>query len=256
MIRSFFYSCLFCIFSVFTISCKQDSNEKPILIATAANMQEAMQLLVEDFTKKTGIKCQLVVSSSGKLTAQIKAGAPYNILVSADMKYPEEIYKSGYAITPPKVYAYGKLVLWSANSKITPSISFLKKDAIQHIAIANPKTAPYGRATEDVLSYYNLKELLMHKFVIGESISQTNQFIHSQAAEIGFTAMSTITSEKIKKKGNWVALDTNTYRPIKQCVIVINKEAESNKKAKNFYSYLSSKEAQLTLTKFGYSIYE
>lgn len=256
MIRSIFYSFIFCIINVFAISCEQDSNEKPIIIATAANMHEAMQALVKDFTKKTDIKCQLVISSSGKLTAQIKAGAPYNILVSANMKYPKEIYEAGYAVTPPKVYAYGRLVLWSANSKITPSISILKKDVIQHIAIANPKTAPYGKATEDVLSYYNLNELLKHKFVIGESISQTNQFINSQAAEIGFTAMSTITLEKLKNKGNWTSLDTTTYAPIKQGIIVINQDTKNNKKAKEFYSYISSKEAQLSLTKFGYSIHE
>lgn len=256
MIRSYFYSCILCFISVFTNSCKQDNKEKPIVIATAANMQEAMQLLTKDFTKKTGIQCQLVVSSSGKLTAQIKAGAPYNILVSANMKYPEEIYASGIAKTAPKIYAYGRLVLWSANSKINPSLSILKKDTIQHIAIANPKTAPYGVATEDVLLHHNLNESLKHKLVIGESISQTNQFINSQAAEIGFTSLSTVKSEKLKNKGHWIALDPVTYTPIAQGIIVINQDTEINKKAKEFYSYISSKEAQLSLTKFGYSIHE
>nr|WP_298503612.1 molybdate ABC transporter substrate-binding protein [uncultured Maribacter sp.] len=244
------------VFSILVFSCNQKNKENPIIIATAANMQEVMEFLITDFTKKTNIKCQLVVSSSGKLTAQIKAGAPYHILASANMKYPEEIYDSGLAIGIPKIYANGKLVLWTANTNITPSIALLKKDNIKHIAIANSKTAPYGAATKDVLEHYNLNEILKHKFVIGESISQTNQFVHSQAAEIGFTAMSTILSEKLENKGKWAAIDSTTYSPIKQGIVVIKQDLESNRKAKEFYAYISSKEAQLLLTKFGYSTHE
>lgn len=256
MKKTSFYSFIFIVFCIIISSCKQASKEATIVIATAANMQEAMQVLAKDFTQKTNIKCQLVTSSSGKLTAQIKAGAPYNILVSANMKYPEEIYASGLSKSAPKIYAYGKLVLWTANQKLAPSISLLKNDRISHIAIANPKTAPYGAATEEVLSFYNLNQSLKHKLVVGESISQTNQFIHSQAAEIGFTAMSTVTSEKLKNIGNWITIDSTIYSSIKQGIILINQDSESNKRAEEFYSYISSKEAQLILTKFGYSIHE
>ena len=127
MCRFFLNYCLIYFFSLFAISCQENVKERPILIATSANMQEAMEILIENFTKNTNIDCELIVNSSGKLTAQIKAGAPYNIFASANIKYPKEIYDSGLALNPPKIYGYGSLVLWSTNPKIKPSISLLKR---------------------------------------------------------------------------------------------------------------------------------
>ena len=120
--------------------------QKKINVAAAANVQFVLNELVKDFDNSTGIKTNVILSSSGKLTAQIKEGAPYDVFVSADMKYPQELYKSGYAIDSPKVYANGLLVLWTIQPGIKPvaDLSVLTSDAIKKIAIANPQTAPYG----------------------------------------------------------------------------------------------------------------
>ncbi|MEN7551731.1 molybdate ABC transporter substrate-binding protein [Rapidithrix thailandica] len=236
---------------------EQTGEAHPIVIATAANMQFAMQELTGQFTKSTGIDCEVVISSSGKLTAQIKEGAPYDVFVSANRKYPDELYKSGLAREPTKIYAYGKLVLWSMFKEITPSVESLSSEMIEHIALANPKTAPYGVAAIEVLKHYQLSDKLEGKLVYGESIAQTNQFIISKSAELGFTAMSVVLSPDMQGKGHWVALEEGIYTPIEQGVVVIQREkAVDTAQAQKFYEFLFSKEARQILESFGYSVDE
>lgn len=237
-------------------SCNSNTSNTKIIIATAANMQPAIAEISNSFSKRSGIKCKIVVSSSGKLTAQIKEGAPYNIFISANRKYPQEIYDHKLGLTIPKIYAYGKLVLWSAIDTITPSTSILKNANIKHIAVANPKTAPYGAAAIESLKNYNLYNAIESKLVFGESISQTNQFITSKSASIGFTALSVVLDKKMKNIGKWVAVDTTTYSPIAQDIIVIKQNAKENKNATAFYNYLFSKEGQEIIKKYGYSVNE
>ncbi len=225
-----------------------------ITIAVAANMQFAMKALTHTFAKEAGIECDLVISSSGKLTAQIKEGAPYDLFISADMKYPDVLYKAGLAIQKPEVYAYGKLVLWSMDSSIKPSLSILKSNRIKHIASANPKTAPYGVATIQVLKRDGLFNSVKSKLVYGESISQTNQFIISRSAQVGFTAKSVVLSPEMKGQGNWIELDPESYSPIAQGVIIIKRTQKEEANAQKFYNFLFSQEAKEILKNFGYSV--
>ncbi len=219
-------------------------------------MQFAIKKLSKVFTKKTGIECELVISSSGKLTAQIKEGAPFSIFVAANMKYPEAVYKSGLAAKPPKVYAHGKLVLWSALKEVKPSLELLTKEYINHIAVANPKTAPYGQAAIEVLQHFGLYEQVEKKLVYGESIAQTNQFITSKSAEIGFTAMAVVLSPEMEGVGKWVELDADDFEPIEQGVVIIRQEEEVLEKAIQFYEFLFSKEAKSILRNYGYFVGE
>ncbi|MEZ7496298.1 molybdate ABC transporter substrate-binding protein [Leeuwenhoekiella aequorea] len=242
-----------CLGSLF--SCTQHSDKK-LRIATAANMQFAIQQLTADFTARTGIECELVISSSGKLTAQIKEGAPYDLFVAADMNYPQAIYEAGFAQQKPEVYAYGKLVLWSYNDESLPLLRMLTDSTINHIAIANPRTAPYGSAAIAVLNAQKLYDSISHKLVFGESISQTNQFITSGAADIGFTALAVVKSTNLKNKGNWAVIDQSLYDPIAQGVVILKKDKKSEKDAQAFYSYLFSAEGQNILKDFGYSVDE
>ena len=234
------------------LGCGQEKKEN-IRIATAANMQFAMRELVKQFTSETGVGCDVVVSSSGKLTNQIEAGAPYDIFVSADMKYPEELHKKGLVHELPKVYAYGKLVLWSLYTMQTPSLKLLQESQIKHIAVTNPKTAPYGVAAMQVLDYYDLKKTLTNKLVFGESISQTNQFIISKAAEIGFTAKSIVLSPSMKNQGKYMEIDEKAYDKIQQGIVRIKRGDSENKSAKAFYDFVLSPEAQEILETFGYA---
>lgn len=241
------------LFFLLIVGCKEQKKDA-ITIAAAANMQFAIQEISEEFTKQTGIETELILSSSGKLTAQIKEGAPYDIFVAANMKYPKVLYQSRLTVAPPKIYAHGQLVLWSLYEDIIPSLEMLADTSITHIAIANPRTAPYGEAALEVLANKDIFDVVKSKLVYGESISQTNQFIVSKSAELGFTAKSVVLSTRMKGRGHWVLLDKNMYTPIHQGVVLIKKKSRNIEKAQQFYDFLFSTEAQEILEDFGYLV--
>lgn len=215
-------------------------------------MKFAMHELVKVFQHKTGEQCEIIVGSSGKLTAQIKEGAPYDIFVSADMKFPNTLFQSGLTIGKPQVYAYGSLVIWTMNTQLKADFESLFKKQVNHIALANPKTAPYGRAAEEVLKKKDIYEPLKTKFVYGESVGQTNQFIISYVAEIGFTAKSIVLSPNMKGKGNWKDVDTELYSPIKQGVVLLKNRDVHLEGAKKFQQFLFSDKGKEILNKYGY----
>ncbi|MBT0608118.1 molybdate ABC transporter substrate-binding protein [Aequorivita echinoideorum] len=232
-------------------SCAEKRVDK-IRIATAANMQFAMNDLAEKFKENTGIESEILTSSSGKLTAQIEAGAPFHIFVSADMKYPNTLFNKGFADEKPKIYAYGNLVLWTLNNSINLTLENLLDPNVKHIAIANPQTAPYGRATEEYLRKSGIYDSLRPKFVYGESISVVNRYIHSRSAEVGFTAKSVVLSPQMKNEGKWIEIAQENYGKIEQGALLLkNKSNEEN--AKKFYDFLFSDEAKLILERYGYS---
>ncbi|WP_074406742.1 MULTISPECIES: molybdate ABC transporter substrate-binding protein [Aquimarina] len=239
---------------IFLITACQQKSERKLTIAVAANMQFAMKELSRTFTDQTGIACDLIISSSGKLTAQIKEGAPFDVFVSADMKYPKELFDTGFTIKTPKIYGYGKLVMWSMIDTIDPSLETLKSSKIHHIAIANPKMAPYGLATIEILKRHNLYEDIKDKLVYGESVLQTNQFIISKSAEIGFTSKSVVLSPEMSNKGNWIDLKDTDYSAIAQGVVTLNQKNQED--AEKFYNFLSSADARKILENFGYSTKE
>ena len=245
--------CLFFLLFIFVSGCKDKQSEK-LTIAAAANMRFAITALVETFTAQTQIECETVIASSGKLTAQIIQGAPYDLFVSADMKYPEELSRQGLTVTPPNVYAYGKLVLWCVHDEVEPSLGILNEDFVQRIAIANPKTAPYGKAALEVLNHGSQYELLKDKLVYGESISQTSQFIVSGAALMGFTAKSVVLSPEIFGKGQWLEIDPSLYSPIEQGIVILNQNPEMIDKAQHFKQFLFSQEGKDILRQYGYKV--
>ena len=175
-----------------------DSRPGTLTIAAAANVQFAMDSLVQVFGHESGVECEVVVSSSGKLTAQISKGAPYDIFLSADMKYPKALFEEGHLAALPTVYAQGSLVLWQiGDSALMPELKDLTSENIESIAIANPSTAPYGVAALQLFDSLGLFDQLESKLIYGESIAQTNHFISSGAADLGFTSKSVVLSPQM-----------------------------------------------------------
>ena len=222
------------------------------MLATAANMKFAMEEIVAEFEKENEIEVSIITGSSGKLSAQIMEGAPYDIFVSADSFYPNEIVKAGKNNGLPRVYAYGKLIILSLNPSIKADINELLSDDINHIAIANPKTAPYGKAAEQALKYFDLFEKIKGKLVFGESVAQTNQFLISGAAEIAFTSKSTVYLLDKSQFRDYVELDKKSYKPIAQSAVLINNKKQPD--AEKFYLFLFSDKAKAILLKNGYDI--
>ncbi len=213
---------IFIVISVLLLSLPLTSFAGEITIAGAANVQFTLEDLKAEFTKETGIDVKTVIGSSGKLTSQIENGAPFDVFLSADMKYPETLYKEGFSLRSPKVYAYGVLVLWTMKElDLSKGVNVFNDPGIVKIALANPELAPYGRQAVNALKFYKLYEPLQKKLVLGESIAQANQFITTGAADIGFTAKSVVLASNMKDKGKWVEVEPQSYEPIAQGVIVL-----------------------------------
>ncbi|HYC42311.1 MAG TPA: molybdate ABC transporter substrate-binding protein [Noviherbaspirillum sp.] len=225
-----------------------------LTVAVAANVQYAFDDILTEFRKETGHELKAVYNSSGKFTAQIMNGAPFDVFLSADMEYPERLHKEGYAAAAPKIYAYGTLVLWTMKAlDLANWRTVLAGRSVAKIAVANPKTAPYGRETMKALAHGKLDEALAPKFVFGESISQTNQYIHSRAADAGFTAKSVVVSPEMKGQGKWIDLPKESYQPIAQGIVVLKHGARNNPKlAQQFHDFVLSAKSRAILERYGY----
>jgi molybdate transport system substrate-binding protein len=225
-----------------------------LTIAVSANAQYAMQEIKKQYEKESGNILELILGSSGKLAAQIKEGAPFDVFLSADMEFPKTLFKEGLAIYPPKVYAYGSLVLWSAKNLEPLTIKTLLLPDLS-ITIANPKIAPYGEAAVEAMQYFGVYEKVQSKIIYAESISQVSQYISTKNADIGFTAKSVVMSPEMKGIGHWISIDKNSYKPIAQGAILLKSSKERNLRvAEQFYKYLYAEKAQNIFKKFGYSL--
>ena len=228
-----------------------------INIAVAANISYAMDNLKKEFKKLyPETKVRVTLGSSGKLTAQIKHGAPYQLFMSANMKYPKSLYTDKIAITKPIVYAQGGLAYISNKKRdFTKGINLVKNPNIKKIAVANPRTAPYGIATKEALEKAGVYDSIKKKLVYGESISQTLSFAVT-AADIGFIAKSSLHSPRMShyKKGiHWAEVDSKLYTPISQGIVIL-KNGEKNSEVRGFYNFMLSDKAKKILNKFGYLV--
>lgn len=235
-------------------------NAKDITIAVAANVSYAIEDLIKEFnTKNPDTKVNVTLGSSGKLSAQISHGAPYDLFLSANMKYPNDLYKNNYASSIPKVYAKGSLAYFTTRQlDLKRDLKELLEDKIiKQIAIANPKTAPYGIASFEALKNANVFENIKSKFVYGESISQTIMYSVS-ATDIGIIAKSSLFSKNMstyKENVNWKEIDSKLYTPIKQGIVML-KNTKNEKETKAFYDFIFSKKAKEIFTKYGYLVNE
>lgn len=228
-----------------------------LLVAVAANVQFAMEELQSAFAEESGLEVKTVIGSSGKLTAQIKNGAPYDLFLSADMKYPQELHRAGLAVDTPRVYARGALVLWSlAGVDLRRDIPAILTDpAVTKIAIADPQLAPYGMEALRVLQHYGIGEALAPKLVYGRSIAQVNQYITLQTVAAGLTAKSVVLSPEMRDVGAWIAIDTRAYSPIDQGVVMLKHgQDERRAAARRFYEFLFSAPARVIFVRYGYEL--
>ena len=228
-----------------------------INIAVAANVSYAIEELKAEFAKTNpDTNVRVTLGSSGKLTAQIKNGAPYSLFMAANMKYPEALYSDKISVTKPVVYAQGALAYLSTKKQdYTKGITFLADKAISKIAIANPKTAPYGKAAVEAMKNAMIYEVVEPKFVYAESISQTVTYALT-AADIGLIAKSSLYSDtmtKYKEGENWVAVDPSLYTPIKQGIVIL-KNGEKNAEVKAFYDFMLGAKAKEILVSYGYIV--
>jgi molybdate transport system substrate-binding protein len=221
-----------------------------IRVAVASNFTRAMTNLAQQFEANTGHKVKLVFGSTGKHYAQIRNGAPFDVFFSADMKRPKLLEEEGLAVPGSRFsYALGKLVLWSPNAGYIDSDGEVLSDGrFYHLAIANPKLAPYGRAAKEVLQSRELWKAMKGKAVRGENIGQAFQFVNSGNAELGFVAYSQIKQPAQAIVGSYWEVPQSLYTPIEQQAVLL----KDNKATRDFISYVRSKPALEIIQNYGY----
>jgi molybdate transport system substrate-binding protein len=229
-----------------------------INVACAANMQFAMKEIVDAYQAETGKIVKPVFGSSGKLSAQIQNGAPFDVFVSADMEYVEKLYKAGFAEIPGKEYARGKLVLWTVKGfDLSKGIAVLKNPDVKSIAVGDPKVTIYGPAAMQVMEKGKVLQEVQSKIVYGDNITTVAQFIVGGFADIGFANLSFTQSGPMAGKGAYIVIDSTLYTPLPQGASVLQYGLNNNpKEAKAFFEFLYSERVRAILSKHGYSLPE
>ena len=226
-----------------------------VQVAVAANFTAPMQKIAAEFEKDTGHKALLAFGATGKFYAQIKNGAPFAVFLAADEKTPATLESEGDAVSGSRfTYAIGALVLWSAKPGfVDDQGAVLKKGEFQHLAIANPKTAPYGAETIKVLTRLSLLDAIQPKLVTGENISQTYQFIVTGNAELGFVALSQVMFDgKLSSGSAWI-VPADLHDPIRQDAVILAK-GKDQPAAKALVEYLKGKKATAIIQSYGYNL--
>ena len=237
-------------------ACAIPAQADTLQVAVAANLQFVFDDLREAFRKETGHDAQATYNSSGKFVAQVVNGAPFDVFLSADMEYPEKLHAAGMTVDAPKPYAYGTLVLWTMKDlDLERWQASLASNAVVRIAVANPQTAPYGREAMRMFEHFRLVDTLKPKLVFGDSIAQTNQYIHAKVADAGITAKSAVLSPGRKGQGKWIDLPRDSYHPIAQgAVILQHGEREHRDAAHRFLGFLKSPAARKIFERYGYQL--
>lgn len=231
------------------------ASAEEVQVAVASNFTAPMKLIAADFERTSGHRVALSFGATGKFYAQIRNGAPFDMLLAADDETPARMEQEKLGVTGSRfTYAIGKLVLWSAKPGLVDDKgAVLKTNSFGHIALANPKLAPYGEAAVEVMTKLGLLNVLTPKFVQGENIAQTYQFVSTGNAELGFVALSQVYEDgKLKSGSGWI-IPSTMHNPIRQdALLLIN--GRDNPAAAALLKYLKSDKAKAVIKAYGYDL--
>jgi molybdate transport system substrate-binding protein len=237
-------------------SCSSGDNSNDarhiVRVAVAANFAAAQEELARRFQANSGIEVETSLGSSGQLYAQIINGAPYDVFLSADVARPDRLEHDGQTVPGTRfTYAVGRLVLYAPGWGLTDSVEMKLRDRpFQHLAIADPRIAPYGVAARQVLERWGLWDGLQTRLVQGESVGQAFQFVDAGAAELGFVALSQVIARR--EREYWI-VPRELHRPLRQDAVLL-RTGEPNTGARGFLQFLKSEEGQRIIARFGYAL--
>jgi molybdate transport system substrate-binding protein len=235
--------------------CANASRAETVLVAVASNFTKPMTEIAQAFEEASGHSAKLSFGSSGKIVSQLEHGAPFEMFLSADDEKPLKLERDGLTVSGSRfTYALGTLVLWSARTGyVDDQGQILVKGGFQHLALADPKLAPYGAAAMEVLKGTGFQDKLQPLLVMGENISQAHQFVATGNAELGFVALSQVIADgKIAEGSAWMVPDT-LHAPIRQDAVLM-KTGEDNPAASALLTYLKSAPARAIIEKYGYGL--
>ena len=255
MIFRILFHCLLLLYTLQT----EAKDEIPV-VAVAANFSPVLEEIVNQFTISSGHKVRISTGASGNLFRQIEQGAPFELFLSANETYIEQLHENGLSPDAGRLYATGKLVLFipytSRLDKMQNVQDILRKlisDKSYRIAIANPELAPYGLAAKQVLSRFATYHMLSDHIILGENVGQTAQFALTGSVDAAFLPYSLAISKHIQSAGYFEHLPTDWYRPINQRMVLLNNAGES---VRQLYDYLVSNNAQQIILKYGFALPE
>ena len=226
-----------------------------VQVAVAANFTAPMQAIARQFQQDTGHHAVAAFGATGQFYAQIKHGAPFEVFLAADADRPARLEAEGMTVPGSRfTYAVGALALWSAQpGYVDGQGAVLKNNTFRHLAIANPKTAPYGLAATQVLDNLGLAQALKPKIVEGQSIAQTQQFVATGNAELGFVALSQVVKDGKLVDGSAWRVPASLHDPIKQDAVILAK-GNDNPAAQAFADYLKGPRATAIIQSYGYQV--
>ncbi|MGE4547284.1 MAG: molybdate ABC transporter substrate-binding protein [Desulfurella sp.] len=222
-------------------------------VVIAPNLDKVIKPINAEFEKQNkSAKVVVIPLVSGAAYQQITNGYPVDVFMSADAKYPQELVKKGFALSSDYyVYAIGKLVIWTnSNIKLNDNCieSSLSKDVL-HIAIANPKLAPYGRASIEALKAANIYDKVEKKIVFANDVSQAQQFAQTHNAQLAFIPLSLVIKSN---SGHYCEIDQNLYKPIAQAMVIL-KSSKNQELAKKYLDFIKSSQVKAIFKEFGYA---
>ena len=229
-----------------------------ITIFAASDLKFALDTIKASFLKThPNDTIRMIYGSSGKGRVQVANGAPYDLYFSANMDYVEQLYRNGNIVTKPKLYAIGRLVIWSMHEQFDANRGFdnLTAPWVEKVAIANPSHAPYGEKAKQALESRHLYQKLKSRIVLGENISQTANFIKVKAADVGIIALSLVLAPTVAKSEHaaYYLIDDKLHQPLRQGY-GITKYGASNPLARAFYDFFQTDKAQQIMKQYGFSV--
>ncbi len=230
------------------------SHAGEVQVAVAANFAAPLAKIGEQFTAATGHVLKVSTGATGKFYAQIVHGAPFEVLLAADDETPRKLVAEGHGVAGTAfTYARGRLVLWSAQTGLVDAQGAVLASAkVKHVAIANPKVAPYGQAAMEVMRARGLADALAPKLVTGESIAQTFQFVATGNAEIGFVALAQVAVPGRPAGGSHWLVPAHLHGEIRQDAVLLRPGAK-NPAARALLDFLRSEPAMAVIREFGYA---
>jgi molybdate transport system substrate-binding protein len=226
-----------------------------VSVAVASNFAGAMERLVPLFQKESGHTVKVSTGASGKLYAQIRGGAQFDVFLSADEEMPKQLMQDGFAVGGSRfIYATGKLVLWSAQPDLVDEkATVLNKGNFKMLAIANPRFSPYGVAAKETLTKLIMWNSIQEKLTKGDSVSQTQQLVAAEKADLAFIALSQVMRDGKVTSGSWWLVPPEMHQPIRQSAVLLS-QAKDPAAAKAFLAFLKSDKARAVMHGFGYEV--
>ena len=232
--------------------------QKPPTIAAAANLNFALNEIADAFERAKGTRVELVFGASGTLMRQVRDGAPFELFLSADEEFPNQLTAAGLTHDAGAVYAVGRLVVFApkgspltVDERLEGLARLARAGGVSRFAIANPEVAPYGKAAEAILKKRGLWDTIRPRLVLGDTIAQAAQFATTGNAVGGLIAYSLVLTPDFGDRGTYAVIPDADYPPLRQRMVVLKRASPT---ALQFYEYVLSDAARGIFRKHGYAV--